>query len=46
MKRLRGPDQSFPEGRPRPNPLSVADLGGAALLIDIDDDVVQGTRLP
>ena len=30
MKRLRGPDKSFPVGRPRPNPLSVADLGGAA----------------
>ena len=28
MKRLRGRDQSFPEDRPRPNPLSVADLGG------------------
>ena len=28
MKRLRGPAQSFPEGRPRPNPLPVTDFWG------------------
>ena len=30
MKRLRGPAESFPEGRPRPNPFPVADSVRAA----------------